>query len=230
MATPLLTVNNLGFKFENASPWAFREVSFELFPMERLVIIGPSGAGKTTLLKCLCGLHLPTEGAVHSTAKHVGMLFQRNALFDSMTALDNLVFTLQENAPLGLETSRAKALEKLALVGLEGAEDKFPHELSGGMQKRLGIARAWIAEPELLFYDEPTAGLDPITSKKIAELLEERNTATILVTNDVFRARQLGTRVLYLDRERGILDAGPGAELFSTQDPRVRAFVLGSET
>jgi phospholipid/cholesterol/gamma-HCH transport system ATP-binding protein len=225
--TPILSVEQLGFCYLGQKlSWVFQNISFELNEGEQLVLIGPSGIGKSTLLKCIAGLLQSTHGKVTCYAKNMSMLFQKNALFDSLTAIENLVFALNEAQSISRASAKSKAQQILSLVGLEGTEDKFPHELSGGMQKRLGIARAWITDPDFLIYDEPTAGLDPITSKQISDLLLKKTTSALIVTNDLFRAVQLGTRVLYMESKQ-MIDLGAGSELARSKDPRALSFISG---
>ncbi len=188
---------------------------------ERVVIMGPSGSGKTTLLKLAAGLLSPDSGSVRlwgaarrsshaydlgGQAQRVGMLFQKNALFDSFSVLENVVFPLMEVRKLSRVTATETALRHLANVGLDLVTNHRIHEISGGMQKRLGIARAVALEPEFLLYDDPTAGLDPITSRKIADLiinLQAQTKATcLIVINDTVRAIQLGTRLWFCNEGR----------------------------
>ena len=141
------------------------------------------------------------------------MLFQKNALFDSLTVEDNLLFPLRERLGVQGNEARKRAAELLSAVKLSGSEALHPDELSGGMQKRLGIARALIVEPDILLYDEPTAGLDPITSRIIAELIgdlrEKKGTTLVTVTNDIHRAYQLGDRIFMLTQGRLIPGGSP---------------------
>ncbi len=218
---------------------------FDLSEGESLVLIGPSGQGKTTLLKLMAGLVEATSGtlefegenwsklSITQRKRHYlkrGMLFQKNALFDSMTALDNVCFPLRERH-LGTESEiRQKAESLLHAVGLDHAASFFPDEMSGGMQKRLGIARALISKPPILLNDDPVAGLDPITSRKIIELilnLKKENSITVVsVLNDIKRAFELATRLVYVDGGQ-VLNLGTPAEAQKYQNEKVQKFIKG---
>lgn len=212
---------------------------------ECFVIIGPSGQGKTTLLKTMSGLVSPCNGKVFieqqewltlSTKarllllKKMGVLFQKNALFDSFTCLENIRFPLAETTNLTEDEITKKAEKFLDAVGISHARDLYPDEISGGMQKRLGIARALALDPEIIFYDDPTAGLDPITSKKIIELIlslkREKKSTVVAVTNDMNRAYQMADRIgMVIDQE--LLITGTPDETKMHKDPRVHQFVRG---
>jgi len=158
------------------------------------------------------------------------MLFQKNALFDSLSVLDNLLFPMAERLGEKGASARDQAKRMLTEVGLSGTEDLFPDELSGGMQKRLGIARALVVRPEIILYDEPTAGLDPITSKRIAELIlrlnMEHHSTLLTVTNDVTRAYQLADEIALLHGGEWIEGGAPEA-VQRTSHPALRQFVYG---
>mgnify|MGYP001773002522 CR=1 FL=1 len=192
-------------------------VNLEVEDGETVLVVGKSGIGKSVLVKCIVGLLKPDKGEVwidgirvdvlkdrelNKLRKRFGYVFQHSALFDWMDVLDNVMLPLKE---MGVKPSEArdKALEVLKRVGLEGVENKYPNELSGGMKKRVGIARAIITNPDYLFYDEPTSGLDPLTSRLIYDLMEELNEelscTTIIITHDIELIRRFGKRVLYLD-------------------------------
>jgi phospholipid/cholesterol/gamma-HCH transport system ATP-binding protein len=192
--------------------WLFRQLSFCWQSPGMHVILGPSGGGKSTFLKTLGGVWRPFEGRVmlgdqplwkgssglnEDVLKRLGFAFQNNALFGSMRVVENLMFPHRSRYPHVSEPERLEsALEWLERVGLAQVSAAFPHELSGGMQKRLSLARTLILEPELVLLDDPTAGLDPITSKTIADLLQTllsgRNVLVIIVTNDPDRAKDWG--------------------------------------
>ena len=205
-------------------------IHLDVAARESVVLIGPSGSGKSTLLKIVAGLVTPDSGTVSIQTENVGMLFQKNALFDSLTVEENLLFPLKERLGVDGEKARLRAGELLAAVGLSGNEKLYPHEISGGMQKRLGIARALIVEPEVILYDDPTAGLDPVTSRMIGDLLlslnQKAGTTVLAVTNDIGRARQLGDRVFLLAEGR-LIPGGPGKDLMDHPDPSVHQFVHG---
>lgn len=224
----MIRVQNLGKQFN--SQWLFRNLSFSVEASRTTVIIGPSGSGKSVLLKMLAGLIPVDEGDIQLQTQNIGMLFQKNALFDSLSVEENLTFPLMEVSSIEKKDAQEKAHDLLKKVGLSHAIHLFPNELSGGMQKRLGIARALIVEPEILFYDEPTAGLDPVTSKMIAELIiqfrKTTKSALIVVTNDVHRAFQMGDQI-YLLADGKLSGGGTAAETRQTSDPAMHRFIMG---
>ena len=224
----MIQVENLGKRF--AEKWVFRQIGFHVPEGGTLAIVGPSGGGKSVLLKIIAGLLHPDEGTVRLKNEELGMLFQKNALFDSFTVLENLLFPMREKIGKLTSHDEMKALQLLEQVGLAGTENLSPDELSGGMQKRLGIARALIIQPKIILYDEPTAGLDPITSKKIAELMiqlkNEHGSTIIMVTNDMFRAYQIADQIHLLALGR-LIQGGSPKEVQATQDPALRQFILG---
>ena len=215
---------------------------------ELIGLIGPAASGKSVLLKLLCTLLRPDAGAgaVHIDGEDLthadedrrvaararfGMLFQNNALFDFMTVGENVAFPLLRRGTATATAAAEQAAERLRAVGLAGSERKFPSELSGGMRKRVGIARALIARPEIVLYDEPTAGLDPVTTAKVYDLLRrERDDAvgatTVLVSSDVDALLRFVPRVVMLYRGRVRYD-GPAAAARDADDPIVRQFVRG---
>lgn len=223
-----------------------KNISVEIPRGEVLVLMGPSGQGKTTLLKTMAGLVTPRNGKVFineqnwstlgdnerfETLKKLGMLFQKNALFDSLTCGENIAFPLRETTDLNAEEIQTKVDVFLEAVGISHAKFLYPDEISGGMQKRLGIARALALNPEIIFYDDPTAGLDPITSRKIVELildLQRKNKSTVVaITNDVNRAYQLAHRMaLVVDQE--LIVTGTPEETKKHPDPRVQQFIHGA--
>lgn len=228
----MIQLTGVGKSFE--SSWVFRGVNLHVPTGGSAAIVGPSGTGKSVLLKLIARI-LPTdEGSIQIESNEIGMLFQRNALFDSLSVLDNLLFPLKERRGVFGPEALDRAREYLQWVGLSGTESLSPSELSGGMQKRLGIARALIVEPEIVLYDDPTAGLDPITSRKIAELIRDlqskhpsvARTTFIAVTNDMHRAYQLGDQV-YLLAQGQLLQGGSPDQIRSSQDPAIRQFVKG---
>ncbi len=225
----MITVNGVSKCFEE-DRWVFRDISLEVGDGESVVLIGPSGGGKSVLLKIVAGLLEPTAGSVTLGSNDIGMLFQKNALFDSLTVEENLLFPLKERLGIvGVEAKRRSG-RLLESVGLKGNEALYPDEISGGMQKRLGIARALVVEPQIILYDEPTAGLDPITSKTIAELIQvlrrERGATLLSVMNDIPRAYQLGDRICLLAGGR-LIDGGSPAQVRTTQDPAMKQFIYG---
>jgi phospholipid/cholesterol/gamma-HCH transport system ATP-binding protein len=207
-------------------------------------LIGPGAAGKSVLLKLICGLEPPDTGQIRVAGQEItvleeadlmpvrarfGMLFQNGALFDFMTVLDNVAFPLLR-AGVPRREAEQRAAERLRGVGLAGSERKHPSELSGGMKKRVGIARASIADPEVAIYDEPTAGLDPVTTSKIYDLLRADQQATgatvLVVSSDVDGLRSFAPRLAMLHQGRLRFD-GPADAIADSEDPVVRQFVRG---
>ncbi|MFO0757401.1 MAG: ATP-binding cassette domain-containing protein [Byssovorax sp.] len=221
-------------------------VSLHVERGETLVIVGGSGAGKSTLIRQIVGLESPDSGKVMiggfdlstlnevemlRARRHFAVVFQNDALLDSFSVYDNLAFPLREELGLrGKEVDR-RVLAKLEALSLLDAKDKLPGELSGGMAKRVGVARALVVEPEILVYDEPTTGLDPVTSRKVDALIEEMRekflVTSIVITHDMATAFEVADRVMLLDRGRFIHE-GPPEGLFSSSDPVVRHFVDSS--
>jgi phospholipid/cholesterol/gamma-HCH transport system ATP-binding protein len=224
----MITLHKLGKQFSDR--WIFRDVSLTVKARESVALVGPSGAGKSTLLKTVAGLLSPDEGHLTLGSRNVGMLFQKNALFDSLTCEENLLFPLKERMGVIGQKARDRAIHFLTEVGLKDSARLYPDEISGGMQKRLGIARALIVEPEVILYDDPTAGLDPITSRKIADLIrklrEEVGSTLLTVTNDMQRAYQIGDRVCLLAQGR-LIDGGTPEQIQSTENPAIRQFIYG---
>lgn len=225
-----------------------RDLDFAVRRGEVFVVMGPSGCGKTTLLRHLLGLQEPAAGEVRygeesftSAApdarermlRRVGVLFQGSALWTSMTLAENVALPLEQFTSLPAPSVRAVVRLKLSLVGLRGFEDYYPWELSGGMQKRAGLARAISLDPEILFIDEPSASLDPPTARRldalILQLRDALGTTAVVVTHDVATILGIGTRALFLDgdRQRAIAE-GPPADLRERGPPAVRAFLGGS--
>jgi phospholipid/cholesterol/gamma-HCH transport system ATP-binding protein len=207
-------------------------VSLALAPGETFGLIGPAAGGKSVLLKILCGLIPPDAGTVRVTAARIGMLFQNNALFDFMTVGDNVAFPLRRlrDDLADADVDRAVA-DRLREVGLSGSERKMPSQLSGGMRKRAALARAVITRPPLLLFDEPTAGLDPVTTSKIYDLLRAERDATgatvIAVSSDVDALVRFAPRVGMLYQGRLRYD-GPAAAIADSDDAVVRQFVRGA--
>ncbi len=222
-----------------------KNVSFEIQEGESIAVIGPSGSGKTSLLKLLCGLLTPQNGSIfyeqtdlstlsverrQELVSKMGVLFQKNALFDSMTCLENIVFPLREEGKISESDMESLAKELLQAVGIDHAAHLYPHEISGGMQKRLGIARALALNPQIIFYDDPTAGLDPITSKRIIELIisfqRKRKATIITITNDMNRAFQLADRIIMVV-DQSVIVTGSVADTKNHPDLRVQQFIHG---
>ncbi len=219
-------------------------VSMEVRCSEVLVIVGRSGCGKSTLMNHLLGLLKPWSGVVEyrgadiwesperldRARKKWGVLFQSGALLGSYTTIENVMLPLQEFTPLTADERRIAALHKLDMVGLADFAHYYPLELSGGMQKRAGLARAMALDPEVLFFDEPSAGLDPVTSHALDELMLSINrnlgTTLVVVTHELDSIFAISDRVIMLDsEEKGIIAMGSPEELaVHHNDPRVEAF------
>ncbi len=224
----MIRLENVGKCFDGR--WIFRGVNLTVNEKESVALVGPSGGGKSVLMKMIAGLLPCDEGKITIESDNVGMLFQKNALFDSFTCEENLLFPLKERLGIEGEEARTRAAHFLNEVGLKGNENLYPDEISGGMQKRLGIARGLIVMPQVILYDEPTAGLDPITSRKIADLIRtlraEVGSTILTVTNDMQRAYQIGDRVCLLARG-ALKQGGTPEEIQKTEDPEIRQFIFG---
>lgn len=220
-------------------------VTFSIEKGESVVIIGASGGGKSILLKHLIGLLQPDEGDVRIEGESIahknerqlmevrrkfGMLFQSAALFDSMTVEENVGFVLGREKKMTAAQIKERVADVLEMVNLGGTEKKKPAELSGGMRKRVGLARAIVYQPEILLYDEPTTGLDPIVADSIDQLMlrvvERLKVTSIVVTHDMRSARCVGKRILMLHKGKIYTDGTPD-EIFKSQDPIVHKFVNG---
>jgi len=220
-------------------------VDFQIEHGESVVIIGRSGSGKSVLLKQLIGLLKPDAGEVLVDGENIvpmderqllrvrqkfGMLFQGSALFDSMTVAENIAFPFRNRRELTAQEIARKVSGALEMVDLPGTEEKKPSELSGGMKKRVGLARAIVYQPEIVLYDEPTTGLDPIVSDSIDQLImrvrDQLKVTTVVVTHDMRSARRVGHRILMLHDKRIHASQTPD-EIFSSQDPVIRRFIEG---
>ena len=223
-----------------------RGVNLTVEPGESMVVIGGSGSGKSVLIKHIIGLLKPDRGSIlvdgeevttmrerqlKELRKKFGMLFQAAALFDSLTVGENVAFALVEHTRLSRAEIADRVREKLTLVGLPGTEDLFPAELSGGMKKRVGLARALAIEPEVILYDEPTTGLDPIMADAINDLIVEMRErfaiTSVAITHDMVSAYKIGHRLAMLYQGK-IIFTGTPEECKNTTDPMVRQFITGS--
>ncbi len=222
-----------------------RGVDLKLPRGQTTVIIGESGTGKSVLLKCILGLLRPDRGSVHIDARRVdtlrerqwvpirrrfGFLFQMGALFDSLTAGQNIGFPLREHTKLADDEIERIVGEKLALVGLDGVRSKWPSELSGGQRKRVALARAIALNPDVVLYDEPTTGLDPIRADMINDLIIKLRTelgiTSVVVTHDMVSAFKVADHIHML--HQGVFIAsGPADDFRTSRDPRVQRFVTG---
>lgn len=219
-----------------------KDISMKINRGENVVVLGKSGSGKSVLIKCLVRLIDADEGkidllgenvtemdraALNTLRKKVGFLFQSAALYDSMTVRENLEFPLRGAKIKSQDEPNARVEEALENVGLLEAIDKMPSELSGGMRKRVGLARTLILKPEIMLYDEPTTGLDPITSREISMLILEvqkkYNTSSLIITHDMECAKIVSNRVLILDEGLFIAE-GTFKELSASKDEKIKAF------
>ena len=220
-----------------------KDINFTVHKGETLVIIGGSGSGKSTLLKLLIGLLRPEKGSIFIKDQEIsamnemqldkvrlkmGMVFQYSALFDSMSVGDNVGFGLREHSKMRKEQIKQIVEEKLKLVGLEGLSDFMPNELSGGMKKRVSLARAIAFEPEILLYDEPSSGLDPVTSAKIDDLIVQMQkllgVTSIVVTHDMKSAFYIADRIAMLYNGE-MIAIGTPEEIKKSTDSRVVEFI-----
>ena len=222
-------------------------VDIDIAEGESLVVIGGSGTGKSVLIKCIQGIITPDEGSIKINGKEsvgadrkeaeklyskMGMLFQGGALFDSLTVWENVAFGLIENQKMPRKKAKQEAIKYLRQVGLsEDVADLSPSELSGGMQKRVGLARAIATNPEIIFFDEPTTGLDPIMADVINDLIinsvKKIGASALTITHDMASARKIADRIAMLYKGK-IVWQGSVQELDTTDNPYVRQFVQGS--
>jgi phospholipid/cholesterol/gamma-HCH transport system ATP-binding protein len=210
---------------------------------QTVVVLGRSGTGKSVLLKLIVGLQRPDDGSItihgqeivgldmdrlNEIRKKIGFLFQQAALYDSLTVEENVAFPLRRHATLSDSERKDRVRSLLANVGMEKDLTKMPSDISGGMQKRVGLARALALDPDILLFDEPTSGLDPITAAEIGELImklkKERNLTSIVVTHDVHGAKSFADRVVLLREGKVVID-GPFPQLERSQDPFVVKFL-----
>jgi phospholipid/cholesterol/gamma-HCH transport system ATP-binding protein len=249
---PVVSLRGVGVRF--GAQTVLDGIDLDIFPQDTLAVIGESGCGKTVLLKLIVGLLRPTTGEVTLEGKplhqlserdltqlrlRVGFLFQQAALFDSLNVFDNVAFGLRAKGGLSEADIASKVRERITEVGLPAAsEAKMPAELSGGMRKRVGLARALALDPDVMLYDEPTTGLDPIMTDVINELILQtrarRPVTSVIVTHELRTVQKCASRVVMLyprsrlkPDERQILFDGPFAGLATADDPRVRQFVEG---
>jgi phospholipid/cholesterol/gamma-HCH transport system ATP-binding protein len=238
--TLALEIKNLKVSF--GSKVVLKDINLLLKKGENLVVLGKSGSGKSVLIKCLVGLIEPDGGEIiiqgwdtahmkerdlETLRKKIGFLFQSAALYDSMTVRENLEFPLEGTESRTDEETETLVMEALKNVGLPDTAGKMPSELSGGMRKRIGLARTLILKPEIMLYDEPTTGLDPITSREISKLILEmqtkNKTSSIIITHDMECARITGNRILII--KDGVFSTeGTYEELKKSEDPWVHSF------
>lgn len=238
---PIINIENLYKSFGKNK--VLRGINLKVNKGDNLVILGRSGTGKSVTIECLVGLLEADKGKIevfgtditklnykelNTIRLRIGFLFQNGALYDSMSVRDNLAFTLKHHSKvLPNQEVEKQILEALKNVGLEEAIDKMPSELSGGMIKRIGLARTLIIKPEIILYDEPTAGLDTITGKEISELIlsvqEKYKTTSIIITHDIICAKMTANRIMIL-KDGLIHTEGTFKELKNSKDEWVRSF------
>jgi phospholipid/cholesterol/gamma-HCH transport system ATP-binding protein len=242
--TPPLQVRSLSKSFGEQA--VLKGVNLEVAQGETLSVLGRSGTGKSVLLKLIIGLHKPDSGSIrvhgqevtglplkpmNEVRKKVGFLFQQAALYDSLTVEENVAFPLRRHSKMPDDERNERVRELLTSVGMDQDSSKMPSEISGGMQKRVGLARALALEPDLLLFDEPTAGLDPITAAEIDDLIlglqKQRNMTSVVVTHDIHGARAISDR-LALMRGGQILMEGTFEDLQKSRDTFVTQFLSGS--
>jgi len=240
----MIEINDVHKSFGNHA--VLRGVNLTVEKGESMTVIGGSGSGKSVLLKNIIGLLTPDKGRVvidgqvlneldefglNELRKKFGMLFQMAALFDSLTVWENVGFSLKQHTKLSGKEIRKIATEKLALVGLKDVEDKMPSELSGGMKKRVGLARAICMDAQIILYDEPTTGLDPITADSINDLIvdlrKKLGVTSVAITHDMQSAYKISDRIAMLYKGE-IQEIGTPDQIRSTNNPIVRQFITGS--
>lgn len=240
--TPIIEIKDLHKTFGKNNQ-VLKGVNFNVNKGEDLVILGRSGSGKSVTIKCIVGLITPDKGEIkvfdenvlelkkkelNEMRVRIGFLFQSGALYDSMSVRENLAFTLRKHKrDLNADEIETEVMEALDNVGLSDAIDKMPSELSGGMRKRIGLARTLILKPEIILYDEPTTGLDTITSREISELIldikQKQKTTAIIITHDMACAKLTADRIIVL-KEGTIQAEGTYEELEKSEDEWVRSF------
>jgi phospholipid/cholesterol/gamma-HCH transport system ATP-binding protein len=238
---PVIEINNLRKGFNKQE--VLKNVSLQLFNGENLVVLGKSGSGKSVLIKCIVRLLNPDDGTINvlganintlkseelsELRKKIGFLFQSGALYDSMTVRQNLEFPLRRvKKDLGKEEIDTKIKEVLENVGLSDSMDKMPSQLSGGMRKRISLARTIVVDPMIMLYDEPTTGLDPITSDEISFLINEvqkkYKTSSIIITHDIECARNTANRVIML-KDGEVYKEGKLEEFEKSTDEMIKSF------
>lgn len=239
----MITINHVNLTINERK--ILNDINLEIKKGETLVILGASGSGKSTVLKLMTGLIKPCSGSIfikgvkadslnefewNELRKFMGMVFQYSALFDSMTVKENVAFGLRQHTKLKEQEIERIVREKLNMVGLEGTEELYPSELSGGMKKRVSLARAVAMEPEIILYDEPTSGLDPIRSTDISLVIKNTQkimkTTSVVVTHDLKSAEMIADRVAFLYKGT-FIKIGTMKELMQSDDSRVRQFMHG---
>ena len=242
--TPLIHLENIILRFGDKT--VLDGINLKVMPKDRLVILGQSGGGKSTMLRLILGILKPTSGRVryrhlqvqrlrrsklNLLRSRIGMVYQYSALISSMTVRENLALPVEELGRKSKSEIEALIEESLAIVGMSGTEDNTPSELSGGMRKRVSLARALMMRPELILFDEPSAGLDPVISSVIDELIisltEKTNTTSVVVTHEMGSAFRIATRLAMLYQGK-IIEEGTPDEFRNSTNPVVHQFVTGT--
>lgn len=245
MAEAVISLRQLNITFGTHT--VLDNIDLDVYKSETLAVLGPSGTGKSTVLRSMIGLLEPNGGQIFIQGEDVsgldedgwnrlrmkmGMVFQYSALFDFLTVGENVAFGLRQHTDKSNEEIQGIVTQMLDLVGLPGTQDLYPAELSGGMKKRVGLARAIAVNPEIVLYDEPTAGLDPIMSRNISRLIkktqEQLHVTSVLVTHDMQSAFYAADRVAML-YEGHIVAIGTAEEMKNSTNPIVKAFIEGRE-
>lgn len=245
MAEAVISLRQLNITFGTHT--VLDNIDLDVYKGETLAVLGPSGTGKSTVLRSMIGLLEPNGGQIfiqgedvsgldedgwNSLRMKMGMVFQYSALFDFLTVGENVAFGLRQHTDKSNEEIQGIVTQMLDLVGLPGTQDLYPAELSGGMKKRVGLARAIAVNPEIVLYDEPTAGLDPIMSRNISRLIkktqEQLHVTSVLVTHDMRSAFYAADRVAML-YEGHIVAIGTAEEMKNSTNPIVKAFIEGRE-
>jgi len=240
---PMIEVQDVWKAFDGFP--VLKGVNLTMMEGTTTVVLGASGSGKTVLMKHIMGLFKPDQGRVFVDGEDIshmsrqdlavfrqrmGMVFQSSALFDSMTVGDNVAFALREHNDEGLSEAQImeKVKEKLAVVDLHDVEQKYPAELSGGMRKRVGLARAIIRDPKIVLYDEPTTGLDPITTESVDEMIiharERLQVTSVVISHDIGSAFHIGDHIAVINEGR-IVEEGTPAQLRNTKEPFTQQFL-----
>jgi phospholipid/cholesterol/gamma-HCH transport system ATP-binding protein len=241
MTEPMIDVRNVYKSF--GSNQVLKGVSIKMMPGTTTVVLGGSGSGKTVLMKHIMGLYKPDSGEVIVDGENVsrmdrqelarfrtrmGMVFQSAALFDSMTVYENVSFPLREHTRISEGEAREIVRKKLAIVGLKNVEDKYPADLSGGMRKRVGLARAIVLDPKIVLYDEPTTGLDPITTDYVDEMIldakRELGVTSVVISHDIASAFKVADKIAFLHQGK-IVEQGSPAHMRHAKHPALQHFL-----
>jgi phospholipid/cholesterol/gamma-HCH transport system ATP-binding protein len=238
-----IVVKDVNYRVEHKQ--VLRGVSLEALPGEILCVMGMSGSGKTTLLHCIGALNMPNDGEIwigedqivgltedelNRVRERMGMVFQYAALFDSLNVFENVAFGLRRRRKMSMAQMREIVHEKLSIVGLAGIENLFPSQLSGGMAKRVGLARALALAPEILLYDEPTSGLDPVVASVVDELImqmrDQLGVTSIVVSHNITSIMRIADKIAMIHQGRVLVHGTPD-EVKACPDPIVRQFIEG---